>query len=281
MSEMVTYAKPQTAAEINDQQQLVQRVMADNMKLEVHYGVIPGTDKPTLFKPGAEKLLSTFHISVRPEIVDLSTDDCITYRVMAHGVHMGSNVIVGVGVGECSTNEEKYKWRSAMPKEWAATAEARRRIKYGWTWGPNRGEKIETEALQVRTNPADLANTALKMAKKRAEVDLCLTALAVSDMFTQDLEDVNEETGEVIKRTPPKYGSTPPAKRAPVSGANPAHDGNGIATEKQIGLVRVKLDQANLDPETFCRAFEIQAMTDLKFAQVNPALDWIRQGGRS
>lgn len=39
---------------------------------------------------------------------------------------------------------------------------------------------------------ADLYNTVIKMAKKRALVDATITALAVGDMFTQDAEAVGE-----------------------------------------------------------------------------------------
>jgi hypothetical protein len=46
---------------------------------------------------------------------------------------------------------------------------------------------------QVRTNPADVANTILKMAKKRAQVDAVITATAASDIFTQDIEDLPPE----------------------------------------------------------------------------------------
>lgn len=49
---------------------IVQHVMKAIMKgptqanpLGVHYGIIPGTPKPTLFKAGSEIILSTFRIS--------------------------------------------------------------------------------------------------------------------------------------------------------------------------------------------------------------------------
>ena len=35
---------------------MVQEVMRAVMKPDIHYGVIPGTDKPTLYKQGAEVL---------------------------------------------------------------------------------------------------------------------------------------------------------------------------------------------------------------------------------
>ena len=47
--------------------------------------------------------------------------------------------------------------------------------------------------LQVRTNCADVANTVLKIGKKRSLVDGILTVTGASDIFTQDIEDLPEE----------------------------------------------------------------------------------------
>ena len=261
---------PQTAQEIRTQINTIQEVMRGVMKPDVHYGIIPGTDKNTLLKPGAEVLLTTFRISVRPEIDDLSTTDCVTYRVRAHGVHMGTDTLVGIGVGECSTNEEKYRWRGASDLEWQNTDETRRRVKYGWKWAQRQGEKVDVLTKQVRTNPADLANTVLKMAKKRAEVDLCLTALAASDIFTQDIEEViDNDTGE-IQRVNPKAQSKPPQRQTTLD-----PDRAGKATDKQLDLIRLKCDRAGIDPGAFLDYFELEALADLKFELVNDALAWI------
>lgn len=43
------------------------------------------------------------------------------------------------------------------------------------------------------SRPNDLENTILKMAKKRCFVDAVLTAYALSDRFTQDLDDMPRE----------------------------------------------------------------------------------------
>jgi hypothetical protein len=71
-------------------------------------------------------------------------------------------------------------------EEFEATEEAQRRVK----WGKWQGKVQKTE--QIRVNPADVSNTVLKMAKKRGQIDLTLTALGCSDLFAQDLEDLDE-----------------------------------------------------------------------------------------
>lgn len=203
---------PLTAANIRAQVQLIQEVMKAVMVRDVHYGTIPGTQKPTLYKAGSEKILSTFRISVDLEVEDLSTYDCFRYRVKARGISP-SGAMVGCGIGEASTDEEKYKWRGAVCQEEAdATPEDRKRTKWvkGWNGQPNKA------ITQIRTNPADLANTVLKMAKKRAQIDLTLTATAASDVFDQDLEDMDPGLiHEVADKKPPIQ---PPQKKEPEDG---------------------------------------------------------------
>lgn len=178
-----------TANEIRAQINLIQEVMKAVMQEGTHYGTIPGCDKPSLYKPGSEILLSTFRIAVEPEVEDLSTDDEARYRTKVKGFSMGTGSLLGIGVGECSSNEEKYKWRKAVcPEEWDETPEDRRREK----WNKGYQGKKPYKVKQVRTNPADVANTVLKMSKKRGQIDLTLTMLAASDIFTQDIEDMPE-----------------------------------------------------------------------------------------
>ena len=177
-----------TAMDMRAQVNLVQEVMQAVMKKDTHYGVIPGSKKPSLYKPGAEVLAATFRIAVSYRVEDLSTDDHVRYRVTAVGTHQTSGIVMGDGMGECSSGEEKYKWRRTVcDEEFEATPENRRRIKFGKYQG-----KVE-KTKQVRTEPADQANTILKMACKRAQVAMTLNVTAASDIFTQDIEDLPEE----------------------------------------------------------------------------------------
>jgi hypothetical protein len=83
-------------------------------------------------------------------------------------------------------DEEKYRWRRAVcDQEWDETAEDRRRTKRS-----KRGKnQTPTKVKQVRTEPADLANTVLKMATKRSLVAAVLTVTAASDIFAEYTED--------------------------------------------------------------------------------------------
>lgn len=183
---------PTTAKEIQAQVQVIQQVMAAVMKEGTHYGKIPGCgDKDTLLKPGAEKLMATFKLAADPKVEDLSNADEVRYRVTVRMMTFDGR-FVGAGIGECSSSEEKYKWRYAVcDEEFDETPEDRRREKWVKKW-----QKPAYKIKQVRTNPSDVANTILKMAKKRGLVDGVLTATAASDIFAQDLEDMPEELRE-------------------------------------------------------------------------------------
>lgn len=176
-----------SAEEIRDHVNVVQKVMQAVMKKDTHYGVVPGSKKPSLYKPGAETLCKTFHIAPSFQVEDISAGDYYRYRVKCVGVHQGSGVTLGEGVGACSSNEEKYKWRRAIcPEEFDAAPEGRRRIKFS----KYNGNVERTQ--QIRAEADDIDNTVLKMACKRALVAMTLNVLAASDIFAQDIEDLPE-----------------------------------------------------------------------------------------
>lgn len=184
----------------------IQTVLKKIMKNGVDYGTIPGCgDKPGLLKSGAEKILSTFELAVRIEaehITDLSDPTKVRYRIISPIVHIHTGLVIGHGVGECSSEEEKYAWKKAVcDEEWNETDPSERRVK----WKPGKGGKAY-QIKQIRTNPADVANTVLKMSKKRSVVDGTLTATGASDMFEQG-EDVTGDEDEGFNREgvePPK-----------------------------------------------------------------------------
>jgi len=241
----------------------VQEVMSAVMKPSVHYGTIPGTDKPTLFKPGAEVLCMTFRIAPKFRIEDLSTPDSVRYRVTCYGVHQPTSIELGEGLGECSSMEDKYKWRKAASNaEFDALPADRRRIKYGY----NRNQNREYEIKQVRSEPADIANTILKMAAKRAHVAMALNVTAASDMFNQDLEDLppelreeftdSERGGAPVKTNVegPKSKTETEKKTPPADTARTTSNGDQEdrpATDGEKANVRIKLKGLEIDEAKF------------------------------
>lgn len=229
----VALDRPASAAEIRAQVNLIQEVMKAVMKDGIHYGTIPGTPKPTLYKAGSEQLLSTFHIAIEPIITDLSTPDEARFRVEARATLQATGTYLGSGIGEASSHEEKYKWRKAVCEpEFDETPEDRRRK----VWKKGRGDQDAYQIAQVRTHPADVANTILKMAKKRAQIDVTLTVTAASDVFAQDIEDLPDELREAVadERPAGRQPIQPPQRKAtkPPNGQAPA--GAGTVVRLQV-----------------------------------------------
>jgi hypothetical protein len=160
------------------------------MKSDVDFGIIPGCAKPTLLKPGAELLCVTFNVADRmsdgyPERIE--EDGHVRYIVKLDFYDRVSNTYLGFGIGECSSAEKKYCWRASVcDEEFDETDSNLKRVEY-----KKSGNNVYKNK-QIRTNPADLANTILKMAKKRAKVDGVLNVLGASRVFAQDLEDLPE-----------------------------------------------------------------------------------------
>lgn len=223
-----------SANELQQQVNLIQQVMNAVMKDGTHYGKIPGCgDKPTLLKPGAEKLSMTFRL--RPVIDndrDVRVDDLGNgHREVTVYCHILNSVgdELATGVGSCSTMESKYRYRGGekvptgekVPsKYWnlknaGKISEAKESIggdgygvaKIDGTWIIcEMGEKMENPDI------ADTYNTVLKMAKKRAYVDGILSATAASDIFTQDIEDF--PTNQPPTAPPPQKAPVQPPKAA-------------------------------------------------------------------
>ena len=179
-----------TAVDIRKQVNLIQSVMQEVMRDGEHYGKIPGCDKPTLLKPGAEKLAMTFRLSSEYEELPGSTesDSFICYKINCRLVHITTGQIIGNGRGTCNSKEKKYRTRSVYVNK--ATNEEK-------AIGKKETRKSRTGTYDVYIipqDPWDVQNTIYKMACKRALIAAILNATAASDIFTQDIEDLPEGT---------------------------------------------------------------------------------------
>lgn len=243
---------------------IVQDIMRNVMKDGEHYGVIPGTGKPSLYKPGAEKLGFTFRL--RPEYEIRETNMMNGHReisVVCTLYHIPTGQSVGQGVGSATTMEGKYRYRGgekegtgqAIPKEYwnlkkiGKTAEAQALIGGpGFSAGKINGnwEICSTGEKQEHDNPADYYNTILKMAKKRAHVDAILTATAASDIFTQDVEDMPEVipgAKEAAKKEEPPLKE--PQKKAEINDPDaPATEAQLKAINSMLTMLEIKDDLA-------------------------------------
>ena len=215
---------PMTARSVCEQIALIQEIMANTMKDKMHYGTIPGCgDKPVLLKPGAEKLILTFRMDpqVEVEVIDLPGDHR-EYRCKTTLYSISTQNRLGSGIGTCSTMERKYRYRldntnKEVPKNYWDTRDKELIGGKGF-----KTKKVEVKGRDVwmimheveHDNPADYWNTCAKMAKKRSLVDAVLTVTAASDIFTQDIEEMQSLIG--VEGNPPKDKPDTPKPRRSV-----------------------------------------------------------------
>lgn len=200
------------------------------MKSGKDYGIVPGTDKPTLLKPGAEKLCTLFGFSPEFEIADKVVDFkgglfYFQYRCML--VREGQ--IVATGLGSCNSMEKKYRYRNVTEKK-ATQDEKDRAIRVenkSGSYGNYRVYVLEN------TEPYDLINTIDKMAQKRALVAAILIGANASEFYTQDVEDMGyiegdyREIGEDKPAEPNGKKAEKVVQKAPVKTEAKQGNGNG------------------------------------------------------
>jgi len=197
------------------------------------YGVIPGSGtKPTLLKPGAERIAIAFGVAPLYSIIETEVDhhrevewkkrkkkwrnahqgdrhfDWVETTGTARGIyryvvrcdlqHQVTNKVIGSGIGTCSSMESKYIDR-----------------------------------------PRDTENTIAKMAQKRALVAAVLSTFGLSDRFTQDLEDI-QDNGEKFSPQQKADAESSPAAQLWAKKAKP----RGVPAEEwkawcqEIGIKR-------------------------------------------
>lgn len=195
--------QPMSVKELTNRIQQIQQVMNAVMKPGVHYGKISGTQKNSLWRPGAEILAVTFKLSPQPQVELLQEDGNVGYRVATPTYDHAGNLLT-IGWGECWTTEEKFAWRAAVcPEEWEETDAGQRRKKW----------KLDDDGdpftiLQIRQNPSDQRNAVLKRGCKRSYVDSVIKALAASDIFDQQLEEDDQGGERPAAKAKPKAGAT-------------------------------------------------------------------------
>jgi hypothetical protein len=164
------YIVPEFAISINEARQrtrMLQKFVKDMMIPDIDYGLIPKCSKPSLLKPGAEKLCEIFGFSKQVEILNRIEDwnkGMFHYEVKVILVSKRTGMVEAEGLGCCNSMERKFKTQDSF----------------------------------------SIVNTLLKMAKKRALVDAVLSATRSSGTFSQDLEEMDftmEDNTQSITKT--------------------------------------------------------------------------------
>jgi hypothetical protein len=193
-----------TAAELRQRLELIREVKRTAMTENVDYGVVPGTEKATLFKPGAEKLALVFKLDVQPsnELI-WGPSEHLTVISRATVFHAPTGTRLGYGEGICSSRERNraYRKQERTCPNCAQPAVIKGKEEFGGGWlcwrkkngcgakFPDGDQRIESQEVGEIENPdlPDTWNAVDKMAKKRGYVDAVLSVTGASAIFTQDI----------------------------------------------------------------------------------------------
>lgn len=266
------------------------------------FGTIPGTDKPTLFKPGAEKIAKLLGLADRYEIVDKTEDwdrPLFRYLVRCSLVSVRTGVTVSECMGECNSMESRYRWRNAQrlcpqcKRETIFQSKPPRTGYYCWVKRGGCGAQYRANDPAITGQVVGqvlnddiyaLVNTLLKMAQKRALVGASLSAGRLSEVFTQDMEDISSTAVEAeyteIDSEPAAHEPHPTAARpasAPTVLVDMAHE-----TQTQIirGLsARQKWSTADLRGHLGV-VYGVQAVTELSAEQAADLISYLEMEGK-
>ncbi|HVG32856.1 MAG TPA: hypothetical protein VM911_07245 [Pyrinomonadaceae bacterium] len=191
------------------------------LRRDVDYGMIPGTDKLTLLKPGAEKLTTFFGLSTRFQLLERiedwtgedHQDEPFFYYLYRCQLFRG-DLLVAEADGSCNSRETKYRYREAQrvcPEcRQAAIIKGKEEYGGGWLCFKKKGgcgakfpvgdATIESQQTGRMPNAeiADQVNTIQKMGQKRSLIAATLLAVNASEFFTQDVEDFINTTATTV-----------------------------------------------------------------------------------
>jgi hypothetical protein len=255
----------------------IARIQKSVMKEGVDYGIIPGTDKPTLLKPGAEILnkMAGYVPGFAPELTlgDGVDRPDVRYVVVCR-LTREDGYIVAEGVGSANSFEKKYRYRNASrvcPEcEMVGTIiKGKEEFGGGWLCWLRRdgcGEKFKIDDQRIvgqtgkgeNPDPHDLENTILKIAAKRAMIGATVIAHACSGIFAQDLEPDDDDPGDDDLRPPKPRNGNGKSNGAPLDGADKS------ALTKSAGKRASEIGDPSIGSRTILRDLHVLTDEELK-----------------
>lgn len=211
---------------------------------DVDYGTVPGVSKPSLLKPGAEKIGSLFGLSPKFECIDRvlnftgegnPDNEPFFYFEYRCSLYKGDH-FVGSCDASCNSWEKKYRYRKAEIKcpKCGKNTIIKGKKEYGGGWicfakkggcgakfADNDSQIVNQKTGDVKNmDTAEQVNTFMKMAQKRAYVGAILIACNLSEYYTQDVEDLasfaRESEPEIMEG---EFTAMPPQEAAPAPAA--------------------------------------------------------------
>ncbi|OOC42171.1 hypothetical protein [Thermosipho sp. 1074] len=221
----------QAVKALKKQYDLFRQLQKEVLEEGTDYGYPAGRrnqlQKPSLYKSGAEKLTRLFGLIPEFEIIQTIEKDDFIMYKFRCRLRTRDGTVVGDGFGACNSKE-----------------------KDGWN-----------------ENPWRYQNNILKMAKKRAHVDAVLTGVGASNVFTQDIEDMEENTrnNKNIQKHNTKQKNTYQIVKEMAQ--------NELYKMKKDlwGHIKEKAKELNIEPEDILRdveeKFDLQTQSGIKAAE--------------
>lgn len=195
--------------------QTIGTLMQRAMLKDVDYGAIPGTNsKPTLLKPGAEKLLVLFQLDAQYDTKKTFDGGHLTVETYCTIYHAPTGNRLGGASAVCSTLEAKYRYRGGARICPECGKPAIKKSKFPprgtnlppgfYCFGKIGGcgvnyahddERITSQSEERQENPdiADTYNTVLRIAEKRALVAAVRQVTGASAVFDEEPPHVEAE----------------------------------------------------------------------------------------
>lgn len=158
-------------AEYSKQRDYLATIVRDKMVRDIDFGIIPGVQKESLYKAGAEKIAQFFGLGARISAKDKTIDLDANFAMFSYTIeifHLKSGISLAQCEGSANSQEKKYRARK------------------------------ENGAL-TPTPIGDIMNTLQKMAQKRAYVGAVIQAIGASDFYTQDIDTPEDAQALGIK----------------------------------------------------------------------------------
>lgn len=209
--EVITQSHTLTLVEAGKRHNDLVKFVNELMVAGVDYGLIPGSKKPSLLKPGAEKLSSFFNLV--PQFEELTVEEDWTgerhnkepffYYKIRCKLFRGDQAVAEC-IASINSWESKYRWRTANRNcpECGKPALLQSKDKPEWfCWRKKDGcghtfplndARITSQKEGRVPNPDifDQVNTLSKMGQKRALIGAVLLGVNASELFSQDLDEV-------------------------------------------------------------------------------------------
>lgn len=195
--------------------EMVRKYTANCLTKDVDYGKVPGVSKPSLLKPGAEKICSLFGLTPKFVCVDKIMNwngegnpdgEPFFYFEYRCDLFRGGEFVASCDAS-CNSWEKKYRYRKGelvCPNCGKPLRKSKNNDGYycwtktggcGATFASNDPAITSQKVGDVKNmDTAEQVNTFMKMAQKRAYVGATLIACNLSEYYTQDVEDMDRNS---------------------------------------------------------------------------------------